>query len=155
MIRRIVNLPFKVLGKVARAVQERQQEADRQRAEELTRASRSSQRDNLPALDVPADFATEDISVDRRQAEDLMRQDRDVLIIDVRSKEAFQRNHIADAINMPMGRISLDLAELPALTRFITVCADGTDSRLAARFLRYRGLDESYYLRGGVHSWDR
>jgi len=154
MIRRLVNLPFKILGKAARAVQERQADADRARAEEMTAASRErGGMGNLPEVTVPDDFETGDVSISLSRLDTLRDSGASVLVIDVRGDDAWAGGHIAGAAHMPLETLGLDLAELPALTSFVVVCDDGIDSRLAARFLRFRGLDESWHLAGGLATW--
>lgn len=154
MIRRLVNLPFKILGKAARAVQERQAESDRARAEELTAASRArGGMGNLPAVEVPEDFEAGDVAMSLKALDALRGSDKDMLIIDVRDQAGWESGHIDGAEHMPIKMLGLDLAELPALTSFVLICEDGIDSRRAARFLRFRGLDESWHLEGGLATW--
>ena len=154
MIRRLVNLPFKIIGKAARAVQERQDESDRAKAEEMTAASRArGGMGNLPAVEVPDDFDAGDVAMSLKGLDALLASKKDVLIIDVRTGDGWAAGHIEGAEHMPLKTLGLDLAELPALTNFVVVCEDGIDSRLAAKFLRFRGLDESWHLEGGLATW--
>ena len=153
MLDRLINLPFKIIGKAARAVQERQDALDRGRAEQMTAASRT--RSNAPAVEVPDDFEIGDLSVtDTALAEMLAGGTAGaILVIDIREEAAFNIGHIPGVLNMPFSTLGLDLAELPPLTRFITVCDDVERSRLAARFLRHRGFDDSWFLAGGLSAW--
>ena len=155
MLDRLINLPFKIIGKAARAVQDRQDAVDRERAEQMTAASRT--RSNSPAVEVPDDFETGDISTSPDGLRAILSQARagklNALVIDIRSADAYKAGHIPGSLGMPMETMGLDLAELPPLTKFITVCDDPERSRLAARFLRHRGFDESVYLAGGVSAW--
>ncbi len=151
MIDRLINLPFKIIGKAARAVQERQDASDRERAEKMTAASR--ERSNAPAVEVPDDIETGDLSITPAALRELCAGPQKVLIIDVREAADWRAGHIPSATHMPLSTLGLDLAELPPLTRLIAVCADGTDSRLAARFLRYRGMEDSWFLAGGLPAW--
>ena len=155
MLDRLINLPFKIIGKAARAVQDRQDATDRARAEQMTSASRT--RSNSPAVEVPDDFETGDISTDPDALAGMLSRASTgklaVLVIDIREEAAYSTGHIPGALNMSTSTLGLDLAELPPLTRFITVCDDGVSSRLAARFLRHRGFDDSWFLAGGLPSW--
>ncbi|MFT4974527.1 MAG: rhodanese-related sulfurtransferase [Myxococcota bacterium] len=154
MIRRLVNLPFKILGKAARAVQERQAEADQARAEELTAASRArGNQGNVPAVEVPDDFDAGDVSMSLQALDTLLTSNTPMLVIDVREDDGWEAGHIEGATHMHLSTLGLDLAELPALTHFVIVCEDGIDSRLAAKFLRFRGLDETWHLEGGLGTW--
>jgi rhodanese-related sulfurtransferase len=153
MIRRLVNLPFKIIGRAARVVQDAQAESDRVRAEELTAASRKRGTGNVPVVAVPDDVETGDVSMSLKQLDALRATKSALLIIDVRDQAGWDAGHIEGAQHMPLRTLGLDLAELPALTNFIVVCEDGLDSRLAARFLRFRGLDEAWNLAGGLATW--
>jgi rhodanese-related sulfurtransferase len=157
MLDRLINLPFKIIGKAARAVQERQDALDRERAEQLTSASRT--RTNSPAVEVPDDFETGDLSRTPAAVTEMLARAAEgtlsVLIIDIRDPAAFKAGHIPGALNMPLADLGLDLAELPPLTRFITVSEDVSRSRLAARFLRHRGFDDSWFLAGGIAAWKK
>ncbi len=155
MLDRLINLPFKIIGKAARAVQERQDAVDRERAEQMTAASRS--RSNSPAVEVPDDFETGDLSRSPDDVAEMLAQlssgKLKVLVIDIRDAAAFKAGHIPGSLSMPFSTLGLDLAELPPLTRFITICDDVERSRLAARFLRHRGFDDSWFLAGGSAAW--
>lgn len=154
MIRRIVNLPFKVIGRAARAVQDAQADTDRARAEEMTAASRARGGvGNVPEVSVPDDIDVGDVAMGLQDLDALLASSQDMLFIDVRDETAWRGGHIQDAVHMPLKLLGLELAELPALTHFVVVCDDGIDSQLAARFLRFRGLDESWYLEGGLATW--
>ena len=157
MLDRLINLPFKIIGKAARAVQDRQDAADRERAEQMTAASRT--RSNSPAVEVPDDFETGDVSVAADALQGMLAQGSagklNILVIDIRDPADFAKGHIPGALSMPMNTLGLDLAELPPLTRFVTICSEPERSRLAARFLRHRGFDDSWFLAGGVAEWTR
>ena len=107
--------------------------------------------------EVPDDFESGDVSTAPAALIGMLSQASagklKVLIIDIRSRADFDSGHIPGALNMPLDTLGLDLAELPPLTRFITVCEDGVRSRLAARFLRHRGFDDSWFLAGGLPAW--
>ncbi len=78
----------------------------------------------------------------------------EVLLIDVRSKEEFETQHIPDAVNVPSNGI-MDFAN-NAEERdktIITICNHGGNrSQSAAQNLRDSGLD-SRYLEGGTAGW--
>ena len=157
MLDRLINLPFKIIGKAARAVQDRQDAADRERAEQMTAASRS--RSNSPAVEVPEDFEIGDLSTSPAALKEMIAKGStgklNILVIDIRDASDYTAGHIPGALGMPMDTLGLDLAELPPLTRFVTVCSVPERSRLAARFLRHRGFDDSWFLAGGVDAWTR
>ena len=107
---------------------------------------------------MPADFARSGVSLSAGAALGLLGTAQEgamgALLIDVReAARATQAGHVPGAVRMPLSALSLDLAELPALTRFVVLDEDTDRAELAARFLRFRGLDESFYVEGGISAW--
>ena len=109
-----------------------------------------------------ADFATSGVGVTAARALEILaaaadqetapdKTARKVLVLDIR--EASAAGQVPGGQRMPLSQLSLDLAELPALTTFLVMDDDDDRARLAARFLRFRGLDESFYITGGVSAW--
>jgi phage shock protein E len=64
-------------------------------------------------------------------------------IIDVRSREEFESNHIEGAINIPLQVISDSLEEIRSLSGkpIILYCATGTKSGMATNFLKIMGVN--------------
>ena len=53
-----------------------------------------------------------------------------------------------------MRTLDIRLAELPpAGIPVVIYCQDGQVSREAVRFLRFRGIDETWYIEGGLDAW--
>ena len=151
MFDRLINLPFKVLGRAARVVVDRHDAATAQSHD--ASPDQETVPSNIPRTEVPDDFEIGDLSIDAESLQGIPTGDGTTLFVDVRPLEAYKAGHIDGAVHIPLNLLGLELAELPALTRFITVCSDGDDSQLAARFLRYRGLEDSWNLAGGLDAW--
>jgi glyoxylase-like metal-dependent hydrolase (beta-lactamase superfamily II)/rhodanese-related sulfurtransferase len=79
----------------------------------------------------------------------------DIVILDVREKEAFTAGHIPGAIHIPRGQLELRVNEaLPDPTaRILTVCEFGKISTLAAATLRELGFIRAAALDGGMKAW--
>ena len=79
----------------------------------------------------------------------------DLLVLDVREKEEFERGHIHAARHLPRGQLELRVnAELPDPTvRIVTVCRLGKISTLAAATLRALGYQRAVALEGGMDQW--
>ncbi len=85
----------------------------------------------------------------------LERGTAELLILDVREREAFERSHIPGAHLLPRGQLELRVnEELPDPTRRIIVyCELGQISTLAAATLRDLGFRRAVALDGGMRAW--
>ncbi len=80
---------------------------------------------------------------------------RDMVILDIREKEAFDAGHVPGAIHLPRGQLELRVnSELPDPTvRILTCCEFGKISTLAAATLRELGFGRAVALDGGMKAW--
>jgi len=80
---------------------------------------------------------------------------RDVVILDVREKEAFEAGHVPGAMHLPRGQLELRANDaLPDPTvRIVTCCEFGKISTLAAATLRELGFTRAAALDGGLKAW--
>jgi glyoxylase-like metal-dependent hydrolase (beta-lactamase superfamily II) len=80
---------------------------------------------------------------------------RDLVILDMREREAFDAGHIPGAKHLPRGQLELRVNdELPDPTvRILTCCELGKISTLAAATLRELGYGRVSALDGGVNAW--
>jgi glyoxylase-like metal-dependent hydrolase (beta-lactamase superfamily II)/rhodanese-related sulfurtransferase len=80
---------------------------------------------------------------------------RDLVILDLREREAFDTGHIPGARHLPRGQLELRVnTELPDPTvRILTCCEFGKVSTLAAATLRELGFGRAVALDGGVRAW--
>jgi glyoxylase-like metal-dependent hydrolase (beta-lactamase superfamily II)/rhodanese-related sulfurtransferase len=80
---------------------------------------------------------------------------RDIVVLDVREKDAFDAGHVPGARHLPRGQLELRVnAELPDPTaRILTVCEFGKISTLAAATLRELGYGRAMALDGGMKAW--
>ena len=83
------------------------------------------------------------------------RQERDLVVLDVRERDAFVAGHIAGARHLPRGQLELRInEELPDPTvRILTCCEFGRISTLAAATLRQLGFERAVALDGGMKAW--
>lgn len=79
----------------------------------------------------------------------------DLVVIDLREKDAFEAGHISGARHLPRGQLELRVnAEFPDPTvRIVTCCEFGKISTLAAATLRELGFMRATALDGGVAAW--
>jgi rhodanese-related sulfurtransferase len=80
---------------------------------------------------------------------------RDLVVLDVREKDAFEAGHVPGAVNLPRGQLELRVnTDLPDPTvRIITCCEFGKISTLAAATLRDLGYGRTTALDGGMKAW--
>ena len=79
----------------------------------------------------------------------------DLVVLDIREKDAFEGGHIPGARHIPRGQLELRVnGELPDPTvRILTCCEFGKISTLAAATLRELGFTRAVALDGGVKAW--
>ncbi|WP_372785378.1 rhodanese-like domain-containing protein [Phenylobacterium sp.] len=80
---------------------------------------------------------------------------RDLVILDIREKDAFDAGHVPGAVHLPRGQLELRVdTELPDPTvRILTCCEFGKISTLAAATLRELGYGRAAALDGGMKAW--
>lgn len=83
------------------------------------------------------------------------RGENDLVVLDVREKEAFDAGHLPGARHMPRGQLELRVDdEFPdPMARIVTVCEFGKISTLAAATLRDLGFLRTSALDGGMKAW--
>lgn len=153
MLKRVANLPFTVLGKVARAVQEHEDRKMHSQYGEGQDGADFSSGDGIPGWDTPDDYEAPDAAMTLAQVQ---AYEGDHAKVDLRAIREYEAGHVEGAESMPIPELAIRLAELPpAGTRVILLCQDGASSANAARFLRFRGIEETFYLEGGMAAWKR
>jgi glyoxylase-like metal-dependent hydrolase (beta-lactamase superfamily II) len=81
--------------------------------------------------------------------------DVDLIVLDVRERDAYVQGHVAGARSLPRGQLELRINdELPDPTRRIVTCCEyGRISTLAAATLRVLGFQRAVALDGGMTAW--
>jgi rhodanese-related sulfurtransferase len=80
----------------------------------------------------------------------------DTLVIDVREPAEFNKSHIENAINLPMGKIDEQIASLEKHKKhpLIVTCQTGSRSPSACKTLTKAGFEQVYNMTGGMQSWE-
>jgi glyoxylase-like metal-dependent hydrolase (beta-lactamase superfamily II) len=83
------------------------------------------------------------------------RRKEDLVVLDVREKDAFETGHIPGARHLPRGQLELRVNEelRDPTSRIVTVCEFGKVSTLAAATLRELGFLHAAALDGGMKAW--
>ncbi|HEY8309747.1 MAG TPA: MBL fold metallo-hydrolase [Gemmatimonadaceae bacterium] len=78
----------------------------------------------------------------------------DVMILDVRNRDEYERGHIAHAVLIPLPELHARLAEIPRDRAIITHCQRGSRSAVAAATLDAFGFEDVHELTGGFSAWE-
>ena len=142
MIGKMLNLPFKVLGGVARAVQNQDSKKWAEHAERDAASAKSIAGMNIA---VPEDYDPGPIHIEISAALEAIEIG---CIVDAAITQV-----IPDALHIPYGDIGIRIAELPPDTKIVVVTPNPENSDAVVRFLRHRGLDDTWSLPGGTSAW--
>lgn len=90
-------------------------------------------------------------------AEAVRLMNQGALVLDLRSKEAFDAGHIGDARNIPAAELDAQIESLKKWREkpVITYCESGREGAAAARKLAGQGFAKVANLEGGVAAWVR
>jgi len=85
------------------------------------------------------------------------RKEPELVLLDVRERDAFEAGHLPGARHIPRGQLELRVdKELPDPTvRILTYCQFGLISTLAAATLRSMGYIRAVALDGGMEAWKK
>jgi rhodanese-related sulfurtransferase len=83
---------------------------------------------------------------------EIMENDEDYMIVDVRTKEEYDSGHLEGAILFPVQELLDRLDELPTNKPIIVYCRSGARSRSAAETLVANGFTMVYDM-GGISDW--
>jgi glyoxylase-like metal-dependent hydrolase (beta-lactamase superfamily II)/rhodanese-related sulfurtransferase len=75
------------------------------------------------------------------------------LVVDVRSEREWADERIDGSLNIPLGRLTERLDELPRDAPLVVHCASGYRSSMAASILQREGFDQVSDLVGGIAAW--
>lgn len=81
--------------------------------------------------------------------------DREPVILDVRTAADFKRGHLLNAVSLPITKLEENLAAAgkDKTKPVLVYCALGGSSVTAAEKLKKNGYAEVYPLRGGLNAW--
>lgn len=96
---------------------------------------------------------TEVKNISASQARDLIEKDKDVFILDVRTKEEYDDAHIKGANLIPIQELEANLNKIPKDKKIVVHCAKGKRSARACEMLKDKGLKELYNVEGGINQW--
>jgi len=92
-------------------------------------------------------------NIDAHKAQRLIKERRDVFLLDVRTPGEYQQMRLADAHLIPIDQVTRRLNEIPKNRPVIIYCAVGSRSAQVFNYLARRGYQEVYNLDGGIYAW--
>ena len=101
------------------------------------------------------DFQFKSTTITQDQAYHQIKNDPSILVIDVRTKEEYDEDHIIESINVDIyGEFTQDIRKTCPLQdqRLFVVCASGARAASAVSLMRKLGYTNVYSM-GGMGSW--
>lgn len=151
MLKRLVNLPFAVATRAAKAFQDREDAKLREKygaTRDPGEVANYDKPQGGPVVYSTLDPAT--VRMDAKTALAAQKDGKNVVLIDVRERRAGEG--IAGSLHMPLSEVSTRVSEL---SDDQLVVAWGPDAAVtqAVLFFRERGIEDSWILAGGVAAW--
>jgi rhodanese-related sulfurtransferase len=152
MFRRLVNLPFSVATRAARAFQDREDAKAREKygaTQDPGDLANSYQPSKVPTVLTTLDPAT--IRMDAAAVRGAQGQGRNVVIVDVRERRGGES--IPGSLHMPLSEVSNRVSELSDDQLVVAWSDDEAGATLAVTFFRERGIEDAWILPGGITRW--
>jgi rhodanese-related sulfurtransferase len=84
-----------------------------------------------------------------------IKDDPEVVLIDVREPEEYAAGHIPDVTLMPMGEVPERLNDIPTDKTVIAYCRSGNRSGQVMQFLQQHGYENVHNMEGGIIAWEQ
>ncbi|TWX67771.1 rhodanese-like domain-containing protein [Colwellia demingiae] len=93
--------------------------------------------------------------ISQTQLQQIMKNDKQVVVLDVRTVEEFEEGHIPNAVNIPHKELEARLAELTGAknTQVVIYCRSGRRAEVAREVLVKNGFNELDHLSGDFNEW--
>ena len=97
-----------------------------------------------------------DDEIDPDAVYQLLEDDEDVRVVDIRDERSFARGHLPGSENLPFHALPTRVDEIAGADRIVTVCPHGKASVQAARLIAsYEGCTDARVesMAGGLDAW--
>ncbi|RXK18495.1 rhodanese-like domain-containing protein [Macrococcus sp. DPC7161] len=84
----------------------------------------------------------------------LLKQEADIQLIDVREKDEFIVDGIDKAKNIPLSELDQHLDQFDQESEYIIICRSGNRSGMACEYLTSKGIHTTN-VQGGMIEWNR
>jgi rhodanese-related sulfurtransferase len=91
-------------------------------------------------------------NVSTEEAKQLI-DNKEVVVLDVRTPEEYQAGHIPNAILIPLQELENKLNDLDKEEPYLVVCRSGNRSAQASEILTNNSFTNIYNMTGGMNSW--
>jgi len=108
----------------------------------------------LLALLIQTEMSRAGASVGSQEAINLINNEEGQ-VLDIREVKEYQKGHITDALNIPVGALKERAGELEKFKTkpLIVACESGQSAGFAGRLLKELGFEQVVRLSGGVSGW--
>ena len=108
-----------------------------------------------PVAEAPqVDLASLPVDLTVQQVNSI-RNNPDVVLIDVREQWEYDAGHIPNVKLIPLGTLPNRTNEIPKDKFVVMTCHSGNRSGQATKFLRDNGLDNVHNMQGGISEWQK
>lgn len=87
-------------------------------------------------------------NISAKQTKELIDKEKDVIVVDVRTKEKYNEVHIKGANLIPVQELEQNIHKIPKDKKVIIHCGSGNSSSKACEVLKGKGLKEAVPLEG-------
>ena len=94
-------------------------------------------------------------NISQAHLQQLMKSDKNFILLDVRTVAEFEQGHIPNAVNIPHKELQTRLAELSGKknTQIVLYCRSGRRVELATAVLNKSGFKQLDHLTGDFNGW--
>jgi rhodanese-related sulfurtransferase len=94
-----------------------------------------------------------DGAVNATAAADMIKEKKDLQLIDVRTAAEYAQGHLAKAKLIPLQELDQRLAEIDKSKPVLLYCRSGHRSGNALKILQGKGYTEAKHIEGGINAW--
>jgi len=95
------------------------------------------------------------MSLNVAEAYDLIREDKDTYILDVRTREEYRKGHLRGAKNIPLDDFEKRMGKVPVNKKVLVYCRTGARSVRAIRRLEVAGYPNLLHMHEGYRGWKK
>lgn len=94
--------------------------------------------------------------INYKTARQMMRENSDIILLDVRSKQEYDEGHLPNSMNLSLYDINKQIKNVISNTdkTIICYCSSGNRSKQAQELLEKMGYENVYNLKGGLDAID-
>jgi molybdopterin/thiamine biosynthesis adenylyltransferase/rhodanese-related sulfurtransferase len=107
----------------------------------------------VPAHDIESVRLPGEWEIEPHQVADMLKNDANVQLIDVREPHELEISRIEGADLIPLGSLASEMHKLDRAQEIILICRSGSRSARALEILVGAGFEKIKNLRGGINAW--